>query len=282
MCIGLIVLCLGAHIEQWDSLGTFRVRVLLLWTGGQLQFLDQVLGCSAGMAWSTGLHKGYAGYYRHRHRHRGNFGDSWCLWFWSCRCNGWRLQQLCRLSRCRQWCRNMRSGRSLQCGCCDIWGSVSGLDTAFMKVSSHVVVDHTITGVHLVAVFWQGTFRSGRDPDLAESVIHHNGLASIQGCKRSAAFVCLWLGGIRVALNSFTNLEGCQISVANSGRNGGPNLVLVQELSRWWELGINGCSSECQNGMLWVGTAVFSALEHMLHGFYTCLCKFIWLQVVRA
>ena len=40
------------------------------------------------------------------------------------------------------------------------------------------------------------------------------------------------LEGIRVDLNSFTNLEGWQISVAESGRNGGPNLALVQELSR--------------------------------------------------
>ena len=84
--------------------------------------------------------------------------DRGCLWFWSgryCRCNGWRLQQLCRLSGCRKWCRNARSGRSQQCGCCDIWGSVSGLGTVFTEVSSHAVVDHPITGVHLVAVFWQ-------------------------------------------------------------------------------------------------------------------------------
>ena len=35
-----------------------------------------------------------------------------------------------------------------------------------------------------------------------------------------------------MGINSFTNLDGCWISVANSARNGGPNLVLVQELSR--------------------------------------------------
>ena len=60
-----------------------------------------------------------------------------------------------------------------------------------MKVSSHAVVDHAITGTHLVAVIWQDMYHSDRDPDLTESVIHHNGLASIQGCKRFASFVCL-------------------------------------------------------------------------------------------
>ena len=32
-------------------------------------------------------------------------------------------------------------------------------------------------------------------------------------------------------INSFTNLEGCWVGVVDSGRNGGPNLALVQELS---------------------------------------------------
>ena len=75
--------------------------------------------------------------------------------------------------------------------CCDRWGSVSGLDIVFMKVSSCMVVDHAITGAHLVAVFWQDTYNSGRDPELMEGVIHHNRLAGIQGCKRFASFVCL-------------------------------------------------------------------------------------------
>ena len=216
-----------------------------------------MLGCSAGMAKSMGLHRGYMGFCRCRCRHRGNFGcNSWYLWFWSC--------------------------RSLQCGCCDIWGSVSGLDITFMKVPSHAVVDHAITGVHLVAVFWQDTYYSGRDPDLTEGVTHHNWLAGIQGCKRFASFVCLWLGGIRAGNNLFMNLEGCQVSVANSGRNGGPNLVLVQELSRWWDLGINGCSLKHQKGKLWVGATVLSMLECMFHRFYTCLCKSIWLWVMGA
>ena len=35
-------------------------------------------------------------------------------------CNGWRLQQLCRLGGHRQWHRNVRSGRGLWCGCSDI------------------------------------------------------------------------------------------------------------------------------------------------------------------
>ena len=36
-----------------------------------------------------------------------------------------------------------------------------------MKVSSHAAVDHAITGAHLVDVFWQDAYHSGRDPDLA-------------------------------------------------------------------------------------------------------------------
>ena len=32
--------------------------------------------------------------------------------------------------------------------------------------------------------------------------------------------------------NLFMNLEGCWVSVAGFGRNGGPKLALVQELSR--------------------------------------------------
>ena len=60
-----------------------------------------------------------------------------------------------------------------------------------MKMSSHMAVDHNITGVHLAAVFQQDTYHSGRDPDFTEGVIHHNGMASIKGCKRFASFVCL-------------------------------------------------------------------------------------------
>ena len=141
----------------------------------------------------------------------GDFGDSWCLWFWSCRCcghSGWRLWQLCRLGGCRQWCRNARCGRSLWCGCSDSWDSVSGLDAAFTKVLSHAAVDHTITGVHLVPVFWQDMYHSGRNSHLAKGVISHNWLTSIQGCKRSAASVCLQQGGIGVGINSFMNLDG--------------------------------------------------------------------------
>ena len=138
------------------------------------------------MAQSTGLHWGYTGCCRHRCRYRGNFQDSWCLWFWSCRhhrCSRQRLWQLCRLDGCRQWCRNARSGWSLWCDCSDIWCGVSGLDTVFTEVSSHAAVDHAITGAHLVAVFQQDTYHSGRDPDLMEGVIHHNWLAGIQGAR---------------------------------------------------------------------------------------------------
>ena len=151
-----------------------------------------------------------------------------------------------------------------------------------MEVSSHTAVDHAITGAHLVAVFWQDMYHSGSDPDPMEGVVHCNGLAGIQGCKRFASFACLWLGGIGVGINSFMNLKGCWIGISNSGRNGGPNLALVQELSRWWELGVDGCSSGCQKGELWVGTTVLSTLECMLHRFYICLGKSIQLWVVRA
>ena len=47
-----------------------------------------------------------------------------------------------------------------------------------MKVSSRAAVDHTITA-HLVAVIWQDMYYSGRDQDLMDGVIHHNGLAGI-------------------------------------------------------------------------------------------------------
>ena len=60
-----------------------------------------------------------------------------------------------------------------------------------MKESSYAAVDHAITGAHLVAVFQQDMYHSGRDPDLTEGVIHCNGLASIQGCKGLASFVHL-------------------------------------------------------------------------------------------
>ena len=176
-----------------------------------------MLGCNAGTAQSTGLHRGYTGCCRCRHMHRGDSRDSWCLWFWSCRCcrcSGWRLWQLCRHEGCRQWCRNVRSGRSLWCGWCDIWGGVSGLDTTFMEVLPCVAVDHTITDAHLLVVFQQDMYHSGRDPDFTEGVIHCNRLASTQGCKGLASFIYLWLGGIGAVINSFMSLEGCQISGA--------------------------------------------------------------------
>ena len=56
---------------------------------------------------------------------------------------------------------------------------------------SHVAVDLAITGVHLVAVFWQDTYHSGRNADLVKGVINYNWLSSIQGCKRFALFVCM-------------------------------------------------------------------------------------------
>ena len=163
---------------KWQSPGMFWVRGLLSWAVGQLHFLHQALGCYASMTWSPGLHRGYTGC--HRCRWRGNLWNSWhggnsCgLWFQSCRhcrSNRWRLHQLCRLGGCRLWCRDVRSGRSLHCGCCGVL---------------------------------------------------------------------------------------------------------------WWELSINCCSLECQEGELWISTAVLSTLECMLNWFHTCLCKSIWLWIVQA
>ena len=65
--------------------------------------------------------------------------------------------------------------------------------------------------------------------------------------------------------NPFMNLDGCWVSVADFGRDGNPKLALVQEISRYWELGIDWSSSECQEGKLWIGTTVLSMLECMLH-----------------
>ena len=54
-----------------------------------------------------------------------------------------------------------------------------------------MVVDQSIADVHLVALFWQDAYHSGRDPYLMEGIVHYNGLASIQGWKGFALFVCL-------------------------------------------------------------------------------------------
>ena len=66
-----------------------------------------------------------------------------------------------------------------------------GLTLHSQRLLSYVVVDHVITGAHLAAVFWQDVYHSGRNPDLAEGIVHCNGLAGIQGCKRFAPIVCL-------------------------------------------------------------------------------------------
>ena len=227
-CIRLTVLCLGAHNYGKTVWGCSKSGFS---SQGQLQFLDQVLGCTAGIVWSMGLHRGYAVCCRHRCRHRGNFRDSWCLWFCShrcCRCSRQRLWQLCRLDWCRHCCRNARYGRSLQCGWDDSWGSVIGFDTAFMKVSSRVVVYHAITGVHLVAVFWQGSYHSGRDPDFMDCVIHHNGLTSIQWHQCFATLVSLWFGGFWACVDLLMNSYGWWVTVAYLGWNGCSELVLVQ------------------------------------------------------
>ena len=241
------------------------------------------------MTWSSGLHRGYTGC--QRYRHRGDPWDNWCggdscdLWLWSCRdcgCNRHRLHWLCRLGRCRLWHKDVASGGSLWCGCWGVWDSDSGLDTAFMQVSSHVAVNSTIAGVYLVAVLGQDMYHCSGDPNLVKGVIHGNWLTSIQEWKRSAMFISLWSEGVWGGINLFMNLKGCWVSVVDFCRNGGPKLVLVKELSRWWELGINWSNSECQEGKLQIGTTVLSTVEHMLHWFYTCLCKSIWLWIVQA
>ena len=135
---------------------------------------------------------------------------------------------------------------------------------------SCAAVDHTITGAHLVAVFWQDVYHSGRDPDLMEGVIWSQWAGWHKGVQE-ICIICLPgdLEASECGINLFLQIwRAARISVANSGRNGGPNLALVQELCRSWELGINGCSSECQKGKLWVSTAVLSTLECMLHRFH--------------
>ena len=147
------------HGTNWQSLGTFWVRGLLLWAVGWLHLLDQVFGCYANTAWSPGLHRGYA--WCHQHRHRGDFWGSWCggdscgLWLQRCRLCGHDWQRLCQLYRlggCQLWHRDIESGGSLWYGCHGIWDSVVRFNTAFMWVSSCAVVDSTITGSDLVAV----------------------------------------------------------------------------------------------------------------------------------
>ena len=132
---------------------------LLSWAVRWLHLLYQALWCYVSTRWSPGLHRGYGGC--HRHRHRGDLWDSWCgrdscgLWLWShwhCRCNRCRWHGLCRPSGCKLWHRDMGPGRRLQCGYCGLWDSVSGLYTTLTEVLSCVVVNSTIAGAYLVAV----------------------------------------------------------------------------------------------------------------------------------
>ena len=50
-------------------------------------------------------------------------------------------------------------------------------------MSSHAAVDHPITAVHLVVVFWHGMYHSGRDPDLMEGVVHCSGCPAYRGAR---------------------------------------------------------------------------------------------------
>ena len=84
------------------------------------------------------------------------------------------------------------SSLHLQCGSCTTWDSVDCFDTTFTtKVSPRVAVCGTIADAYLIAVPWQNTYHSSRNPNLSEGVIHCNWLSSIQWHKCSAAFVSL-------------------------------------------------------------------------------------------
>ena len=52
-----------------------------------------------------------------------------------------------------------------------------------MKVSSHVAVDHAITGAHLVALFWHDMYHSGRNPDLVEGSYIATGWPAYRGAR---------------------------------------------------------------------------------------------------
>ena len=83
------------------------------------------------------------------------------------------------------------SCQSLWCGRCATWDSVSCFDTAFMEVSPCTVVCGTIAGTYLIAVPWEDTHHSSRNPNPLEGVICCNWLTSIQWCKCFAVFVSL-------------------------------------------------------------------------------------------
>ena len=141
-----------------------------------------------------------------------------------------------------------------------------------MEVSSHAAADHAITGAHLVAVFQQDVYHSGRDPDLAEGVMHCNGWAGWHTGVQEICTVCLPVTWASIYSQIWRDDGSVLWILAGMG---GPNLASVQELSKQWGLGIDGCSLEHQKGKLWVGTTVLSTLECMLHGFYTCLSESI-------
>ena len=68
-----------------------------------------------------------------------------------------------------------------------------------MKLLSCVVVDHTITDVHLVAVFWHDMYHSGRDPDLMEGVIITMGWLVYRGTRDLQCLSTCDLGALEQA-----------------------------------------------------------------------------------
>ena len=53
---------------------------------------------------------------------------------------------------------------SLQCGSCPTWDSVGYFDTVFTEVSPCAVVCGTIASAYLIAVLWEDTYHSSRNP----------------------------------------------------------------------------------------------------------------------
>ena len=72
-----------------------------------------------------------------------------------------------------------------------------------------------------------------------------------------------------MGINSFTNLEGCQVSVVDSGSYGGPNLALVQGSAGDGSLALMGVAqsakrASCELALLYLvcWSACFTNFTH--------------------
>ena len=91
----------------------------------------------------------------------------------------------------------------------------------FMEVSSGVAVDHAITGMHLVAVFWQDVYHSGRDPDLMEGVIWSQQAGQLKGVQE-ICIICLPV--------TWRHQRWCQFI----HKSGGPLDQCCKFWQEWW------------------------------------------------